>query len=441
MEPQPCRAAVRPFRKTARSLFLLACLAAFSWACGDSGEDPKADDDSQVDEGSDGDGDPNKVELDPPEKGRGIQLSMTTRIPAATDVEHCQFVQLGDDELIVNHDEARFAGGSHHVLVYTTSYDEIPTRDLFDEKFDTSKPFDCSIGVAGFWSVTGLISASQNGNGASSISFPEGVGMRVPGKSVLLINAHYVNAKEQEIEPEILINLHTISEDELEQEGGLIFWYHPFLKIPAGGSFQGRAACPVSEDITIVNAQSHMHKLGVGYVAELFGPEKNAEGEVIYEGKAWEDVPVKTYAPMLEVRAGSHIEWQCEYENQGESDVYQGPRSFDEMCMFLGSYFPRNDDVSWCQRDGEAFMNAEWKIGDGEKTCADTFGCIVAAASMDSGETRGPDMAISAVTDCMLESDPAVSKVLSDMVGCFAASEDGEQLSHCKDEIAVCQEH
>ena len=115
-----------------------------------------------------------------------------------------------------------------------------------------------------------------------------------------------------------------------------------------------------------------MHRRGVGYVAELI--DADGEATELYTNDSWEDIPVKAFEPNLEVAEGSRIAWQCEYQNPEDHAVYQGPRSTDEMCMMIGSYYPRNDQIGFCARGMRGgFLNAQWDIGEGETSCADTF--------------------------------------------------------------------
>ena len=426
---------VRPRRRSLYSC-LLGVIAA---ACGDAASqpasvNPDAGSSQVVDAGS-------PPLLAAPATGHGVQFHMTTEIAASEESERCQFVTTGEDALLVNHDEARFSTGSHHVLLFMTSYKEIPSRDQQGNDVDTSGVFDCSAGVQGFWSVAGLVSASQSPQGDSAISLPDGVAVRIPANSVLLINAHYINTSARVLTPDVYINLHTIPESELEQEGGLLFWYNPFLKAPANGRSTMTSSCPIPTDITITNAQSHMHKRGVGYAATIIAP--NAERNELYTGHDWEDVPVVAFDPDVQVSAGSRIEWTCDYQNDEAHDVYQGPRSTDEMCMFLGSYYPRNDAIGFCTRGRTPFMGAEWNIGTGDASCAQSFQCIVDANTKygTTGSSMNARQSLYAgITECLIASRPSVSHVLSDMLGCLAvAPSTAAAVELCSSQISTCQ--
>lgn len=368
--------------------------------------------------------------LEPPAAGRGIQLRMETAIGAGQEVEHCQLFRAPPEGLAIQRDEIRFSSGSHHVLVYLTPYQDFPAVDERGVEFDPSVPMDCSDGPTASFRVNSLVGGSQNASGDSMVAFPPGVAMRVPGNAVLLVNAHYVNATSEPIEPEVRVNLHAVPDDEVETEGGLLFWYHLFVRADAHGQGRATMSCPLAKAVRLGNAQSHMHARGVGYEAALLSPDGTRTA--IYENTAWSDVPVKTWDGGLEVPAQSRIEFRCDYVNNGPEDIWQGPRSTDEMCMFLGSYWPADPATSLCSAVAELpnetnFVGADW-VGNGEADCPATLGCIQEALS-EPGDPMRP------ATDCVLDSRPASSALVSDLTRCFFMGGSAEE---CQGEIDAC---
>jgi Copper type II ascorbate-dependent monooxygenase, C-terminal domain len=364
--------------------------------------------------------------LEPPAPGEGVQFAMTTSLEPGVEAEHCLFVQGPDEEIWITRDEARFDLGSHHVLLYETGYDEIPTEKQDGTPVDTSGVFDCTDGATNGWDITKLIAGSQNATGDSMIRFPEGVAMPVRAGAVLLMNVHYINASDEEIEPEARMNLHTIPEEEVDTEGDLLFLYNPLIRVPAEGTSRARWRCPVHEDITIANVQSHMHARGVGFAAMVGGEE-----EPFYENEAWSEVEVKSFEPFLEVPAGSSLEYFCDYRSGEDRVVYQGPRSTDEMCMLIGSYYPADPRTANCE-DDSGQTAGEW-IGDGSATCAETMECVFAIdfANLETDPLQP-------ISDCMVAADPDVSRESSEFLICLFAAKD--PVSECAEQIAACQE-
>jgi hypothetical protein len=393
-------------------LFLAACPALA--ACGSEEIDPVP-----VEE---------DVLLAPPPEGQGVQYQMTTKLEPGTEAEHCKFVLAPAEGMYVNRDEVRFTKGSHHFLLYETPYTSIPTKMENGEAIDTSGVFDCSQGATFGFQVTKLIGGSQNADGDAFLNFPSDVAMRVEPGRVLLMNAHYINATPGILEPEVRINLHTIPAEQVKEQGDILFWYNPFIKVGAKSTARAHMKCMIHADITLMNVQSHMHARGTGYAAAL------PEGEPFYTNAEWEGVPVKRFDPGMKIAAGTWIDYYCDYNNAAANDVYQGPRSTDEMCMLIGSYYPANPVTSNCAADPSApdqtgNLGAEW-VGSGTETCAATMGCVQTSLG-------GTGDFLQNITTCMVASDPAVSKEMSDALRCLFLNGQNATTA-CKTQFDAC---
>ena len=398
--------------------FPLACtiLVSFASLVGCGGSDVEPNQNPPVDE-----------LLAPPAAGEGVQFKMVTELAAGSEVEHCMFVRGPAEGMFVNHDEVRYSKGSHHVLVYETQYTEIPTQKNDGTAVDTSGVFDCSDGATNGWDVTKLVAGSQNADGASMLSLPPGVAMKVRPNAVLLMNAHYVNASSAALSPEVRVNMYTIPEADVKTEGDILFLYNPFIFVGANGEGRARMQCKVHSDLTIQTIQSHMHARGSGYEASVRG-----EAEPFYTNTAWEGVPVKDFGAGLQVKAGSYFDYHCDYKNAGTKDVFQGPRSTDEMCMLIGSYYPANALTSDCRLNaGDKFPGADW-VGNGSATCAATMTCVQQALIAQKG--------LEGLTPCVTSSNAAVSKEMSAALRClfnsFSTGKDPNTV--CQNEFATC---
>ncbi len=358
--------------------------------------------------------------LDPPPDGQGVQFTMQTEIPSGVEGEWCRFVVGPPQQMWVQRDEVRFTAGSHHFLLYETSYDAIPTVNDDGVAVDTSGIFDCSGGATAGWSVTKLVGGSQNADGDSMMTFPEGVAMPVRAGAVLLMNAHYLNATPQALTPEVAINLWTSPADTISVEGDLLFLYNPFIRVEANSTARARWRCPVHQDITVLAVQSHMHKRGVGYAAMVTGEEP------FYENDRWAEVPTGRFEGGMPVAAGSTLDYWCDYASEEANDIYQGPRTTDEMCMLIGPYYPADPRTSNCLT-ADGGLGGEW-IGSGTATCAASWTCL-------QGAFVGADL-IPAITDCMLDASPTVSAELSALLRCFANESDPQ--AACGDVITAC---
>jgi hypothetical protein len=347
-----------------------------------------------------------------PEPQATLEIGMTATIPAGAEVEYCRFVTV--PETWVTKDAVELAPGSHHVLVYQTPYTSIPTQKDDGKPVDTSGVFDCSDGPTNGWSVTKLVGGSQNRTGESFLSFPEGVGVRIGG--VMLINVHYRNGSDAPLDTDVKVAFETTTAEEIVQEGDVLFLFNPLISVQPGRTSRAHWSCPVYQDITIANVQSHMHSRGVGYEARIDG------GAPFYVNTGWENVPVKTYEGLT-VPAGSVLDYQCDYRNTGDTPIYQGTRTTDEMCMLIGSYYPADPRTANCQGEHGELAGGEW-FGQGTATCQQTMGCIQQAQGLP------------AITDCMLAASPTVSRESSELLRCFISSTN--PLTECGPQIQTC---
>lgn len=349
-------------------------------------------------------------EPEPTDKKLGVEL--TAKIPAGAEVEYCRFQVV--PETWVTRDAVEFSAGSHHVLIYQTPYETIPTQKDDGKPIDTSGVFDCSDGATNGWSVTKLVGGSQNASGESMLSFPPGIGARIGG--VLLINAHYRNASDADLDARVKVTWDTTTADKIEQEGDILFLYNPLISLPPGGESRAHWRCPVYADITIANVQSHMHARGKGYEARVDAATP------FYVNDRWEGVPVKRYE-SFQVRAGSTLDYYCDYLNTSGVPIHQGPRTSDEMCMLIGSYYPADGRTARCRDESDNAPGGEW-VGQGTATCAQTLQCIQSSPGF------------AGMQDCMLDASPAVSRTSSALVRCFMSSQDPGK--DCSAQIAAC---
>jgi hypothetical protein len=362
-------------------------------------------------------GDPAGPLLPPPPAGQGVQIVMKSTIDAGFETERCMFYRVPADGLYVNREEVRYTPGSHHVLVFKTSYTDVPTTTLRGETVDTAGVFDCGAnGATGDWDVVGAAGGAQSADGPPGVDgLPSDTAFKIDGGTLLLINAHYLNAGDKPLDAEIFINLYTIPAAQVTREAGIFFLYNPFIHVPAQSSGQAREVCPLSADVTLVNAQSHMHARGVDYVADLLDAS-GAKMQEIYTSRSWEHVVSKPMDPPLTISAGQMIDFRCSYVNNETRDVNQGRTTRDEMCMFIGLYYPKDTKTEVCSMTNDwsgRYLGANW-IGTGTATGLQTAGCLQAATANGSA-------APGAVDACVVRACPEISAETSNAVRCLGS--------------------
>jgi hypothetical protein len=329
---------------------------------------------------------------------------METTIAASTEDERCKFVQTTED-LWVNSEEIRYTPGSHHFLLYRTPYTSIPTVDKNGNTIDTSGVFDCPDGgPAAYFNVDRGLGGAQSPDAPPIIGgLPSDVAVHIPTGSVLALDLHVLNATTKPLDVKVVMNLDTIPQSQAKVEAGIYFFYNPFIRVPAGAKSQARMSCPITSDVTIVNAQTHMHKQGIGGTANL----EDANGTVLqqlYASQSWTDPPVKIWSPGMAVSAPQQIDFLCNYDNPGTTDVIQGlSAAKNEMCVYAGAYYPRDTTFENC-------TNPTY-IGTGAANGAATLQCM---ASADPSSANFDDTYFG----CVVASCPAIAKPMTALIGC-----------------------
>ncbi len=367
------------------------------------------------------------VFLAAPAAGTGVQIRMTSQVAAGDETERCRFYKVPAEGLNLVREELKFTAGSHHVLIYQTTYKEIPTKTISGETLDTAGVFDCvKNGPTGDWETIGLLGGSQSPNSPPTIDgMPEGTAIKIAGGSILLVDAHYLNASANSLTTEIYINLHSIASDKVKQEAGVLFFYNPFILVPSMGEGVARQRCPISKDINLVVAQSHMHRRGVDYMARIVDPVAQTDTE-LYHTEKWADIDSKILNPIQVLKAGQLIDFACKYKNTESRVVTQGRTTKDEMCVFAGVYYPRDIKTEYCSLTNDfsgRFMGGLW-IGNGTKTGAQTAGCFQGAKA--TSEDKGASF-----FGCVTDSCPKSSKETSDVARCLSTSGLGMCATDC----------
>jgi hypothetical protein len=362
--------------------------------------------------------------LEPPPVGQGFQYLMSSTINPGQEIERCRFFMSPPEGFYIKAETVRYSMGSHHVLLYQTPYTSIPTKSIRGADIDTSDVFDCAEGATADWQVTGVLAGSQSFNGKGIINeMPDGIAVQVPGNVALLLNTHYLNATPSALDATARINVYTTPKESVVQEAGVLFFYNPFIRVKANSMDSAEMRCPIAKDITLVSVQSHMHRRGVGYFANLL----ESDGSLVkqfYTDSSWEAVNVEEFQPGLQIKAGQILDYDCNYNNTESRDIMQGFSTKDEMCMLVGPYYPLDHNLENC-RDEQGRFQGTW-VGHGTASCMDTMQCLNTAKpiSVDQGD---------AFYGCVLNSCPGAAAQVSNLVRCFYGNTTATCARECAD--------
>jgi len=325
---------------------VLGCLAVVA-GCGDA---PGAGDDTPPDDPS----------FPAPPDGEGLQLVSAVHVGPGEEQLACRYLVLPDAALEIARFQHHYTPGSHHMLVYPT---HLKPADVEDNTV-----FDClSRGDLG---VTGVLYGASDPDG--ELPYPDGVGMRLPAGSVVLLETHYLNPMDVPLDAEARVNLWFAAQP-IEIEAGTLFFRDWAVYLPPASSATATMRCELPRDISLLYATSHMHRRGVEFHADVTPPTGPAFS--LHESDSWSAPTPTVFWPPLELTAGSTVEFGCGFHNDSASPVVEGTSAdTDEMCVLVGGYWPKlSADAELCIGDGSG------PVLSGSRTCEQVVDCMVDA--------------------------------------------------------------
>jgi len=240
------------------------------------------------------------------------------------------------DDLYVNSFEAINPLGTHHTLL---------TMGAANGPDETTK---CSAADNRPLSVFG------SGVGTDPLTLPEGVAIRIPRDTQLLLNLHLYNTGSKEITGTSGTRVRTIPKDEVEYVAEGVLAGPIGLNIPAGQTTESVGYCTMKNDVTIIAVAPHMHQIGIH---ERIVAETSGEGDVVLHDAPY-DFNEQSYhlVEPIKLAKGDRVRVECTHKNTKTYDVGFGDSSDAEMC-FAGLYrFPADPDGSpFLCSDGVSF--------------------------------------------------------------------------------------
>ncbi len=323
------------------------------------------------------------IDLPAPASGAGSQFQIPQTLGPGQEREVCQLVKVGQD-MDINSSVGLMSDPSHHAVVYATPYNgSIPAVTLDGQTLDGTLVHTCSTPTA-LWSLTGVIATANHvstpNSGGGLPALPSNVAYKVKAGDYILLNFHLLNPTNQTLNACYKVNLNTIPDSQVTQEAGYIFWYNPFITVPANGTSTARMACPITSNVTMGADVSHAHARLTQFVANLLSGDPEATGtttvQELYSGTAWDLPPFKVFSTPVTLTAGQWIDYHCDYTNLENRNVAQGLQTTDEMCMYQGTYWPRDLSLENCVSAAGNIDEAGRNYGYGTKTGADFLSCF-----------------------------------------------------------------
>lgn len=173
-----------------------------------------------------------------------------------------------------------------------------------------------------------------SGIGTDDLIFPEGVAVKIPAGSQLLLNLHLFNTGANTLEGVSGILMKTVAASDIKDEAEMIFGGPTNIDIPPNGTQTVEGSCIFPGTTTIWSLWAHMHQFGTNMKITYDAPTG---------AKVLHDAPFSFYDQInyliepVTVNAGEEVRIECTYKNPTSQAIKFGDSSNSEMC-FAGFY-------------------------------------------------------------------------------------------------------
>lgn len=175
-----------------------------------------------------------------------------------------------------------------------------------------------------------------SGVGTDPLVFPEGVAVRIPAGSQLLLNLHLVNFDTTLISGTSAIQVRTVDAAAVVNEAEIsLAGKDAGLIVAARTVSTQTGTCNVPADTTLFAIFPHMHQTAVHQKVTLL---RGSDAPVIVmdDDYTFDEQYYRLLAPGVQLLAGDQLEVECTYDNPGDAMGF-GESTTDEMC-YAGIY-------------------------------------------------------------------------------------------------------
>lgn len=348
------------------------------------------------------------------DEGSAVSFSLEGDLSPGEEKTLCRYVRMpaamgADTEVFVKGGQHTLSEGGHHYLLYRT------TKTEWTDDLDRTVPCGEHEGV--LENVTTYVTGGQTPE--ADADFPMAAALTFRPNEILLLQGHFLNASRVPAHAKVDVTLRTRPAKDVSHRAGVLRFYDPFITLPPRAKAQATQTCTIKKDVTILSAAAHMHARGVGYSAYVDPPDGPPSATPFYTTK--DGMHPTFFVGFLPVTAGSKIRFVCEYANDEDRLVTQGPSAAsDEMCMFNAFYFPAMDAKDEACED----MHGH---GTGGATCAATTGCLEQCPVEERPHFERNDPRVGPCWQrCITESCPNVTEKLFPQLTCTARNCEAE---------------
>jgi len=252
-------------------------------------------------------------------------------------------VDLDAQELAINKIEIVASPGLHHVQLLALENDsnDFDERHIFECGQDLfGGPLTGDVEPLFFTSLPDYAVEYQPGTARilkrTEVDIQDETRTRGPQ---LLYNFHYLNASDEPIEAEVLVNFHMVDRSTVVHPVRSAWWNFVYFDALPNETVTVDATGSFKVDVNLVGMTSHQHEIGKKFTYSM-------GGEQIYENNTWAEPDYLTFPANTILAAGEPLDFTCEWFNPFKESRYFGLQADDEMCTAIVEYHPVDEDAA-----------------------------------------------------------------------------------------------
>ena len=269
------------------------------------------------------------------------------QVAAGFEDTQCVVVRLGNSAAIhVGQIHSQLGAGTVQMIVYAVT-----------DTTEQTTPFDCT-------PFTGVYSAAANmralaivQNADETLTFPAGVGLALGANQMMRIELHYANPNGTDaLTAQATVTLSTIPDASFQSAASFLALLETnAIDIPVGAMTKlGPLFFPFPSTLsgaTFFAMTSEEHSLGTK--AQAWSAASTSDpGSSIYLNVNWPTPPLTTLGTPLAVTAGAGLKYECDWTNSGLAEAKFGLGATNELCMFVGYYYPSQGPTTCLHESG-----------------------------------------------------------------------------------------
>ena len=267
----------------------------------------------------------------PPPGPHGVQFVIPAvhDIPPGADETLCTYLDYdnGRDLDITAYTGYATAVGSHHEILYAAANHQPTGTHVCDD--------------------TDMVNARYLGGGGADspqVPLPQGIVMRIPAHTQIMIQHHWINATDAPIDGQVAFDV-TVEPSSPSNQVAQLFTNVTTKIALEPGMGSAHAQCTVGQDLKFFMIGGHAHELGthVTMTTTPAGGSPTTFYDTTWSAEYQFNPPRNYYTvdQPFTVHAGDQLDVDCTYDNTTGAKV-SFPR---EMCVGWGYFFPATVEI------------------------------------------------------------------------------------------------